>query len=285
MECSICGISDKMRNVSQALAPKGIVFVCDKCAADEGFPRLKKIKLVEPGKEKQETMYERMARLAGVVPREPQERTRHTMADLQEKSLRKVVDRNYEAKIKSQALILKPRPDLVDNFHWIIMRVRRVKGLTQKQLAERILEPESAIKMAEQGVVPEGYSLIEKLGRFLKVRLIKERIYSQAQKETQKPKTFFFDKNVLENLTIADLQRLKKEQETAKAEAENEEYEIKMDFCPNCRESLITIPIDARTGSFRKITHHLECKRCGWKSETTKSGKDWDRIHQSENFL
>jgi len=216
MECSVCGISGQLRNVSEALSSKGIVLVCDKCAMQEGFPRLKKIKITkEP---ERETMYQRMARLAGVKPKEPE----RPWARVQEKSLRDIVNKNYEEKVKSQGLILKPRPDLVDNFHWIIMRVRRVKGLTHKQLADRIEEPEAAIKMAEQGVVPEGYKLVDKLERFLRVRLIRERaIMPQIQQvqqihQTQKQeKTLVFDKQVLGSLTVADLKRIKQEKEKA----------------------------------------------------------------------
>ena len=257
MECSICGISDKMRNVSQALGSKGIVFACDRCIREEGFISLKKPRMVAE-EEKHETMYERMARIAGVVPKEqPRTRpgmelneTRRSDVKLQEKSLREIVDRNYEKKLKQEAIVLTPRPDLVDNFHWIIMRVRRVKGLTQGQLAERINEPEAAIKMAEQGVVPEGYVLIDKLERFLKVRLIRERdlflpmqkqqqylnqqLNQQTQQSHQQPqpaKTLHFDKNILDSLTIADLKRMREEkkkntqqkEETAEEEIEKKE--------------------------------------------------------------
>ena len=232
MECSICGISDKLRNVSDAISSKGIIQVCDRCAKEEGLISLKKPIIVEENS--RETMYERMTRIAGVVPKE-QPRIRPG-TELQEKSLREIVDKNYEKKMAVQALALKPRPDLVDNFHWIIMRVRRVKGLTQGHLAERILEPEAAIKMAEQGVVPEGYALIDKLERFLKVRLIKERnlalhvekqqqhlnqqLQQQDSQQTQQAKTLHFDKNILDSLTIADLKRLKDEREANKEETE-----------------------------------------------------------------
>jgi len=221
----VCGISDKMRNVSQAIGPTGIIQVCSRCAKNEGFILLKKPKIAEVTKK--ETVYERMARLAGVKPK-PQEERR--ILRMQEKSLREIIDKNYEEKLKSQTLALKPRPDLVDNFHWIIMRVRRVKGLTQRQLAERISEPEAAIKMAEQGIVPEGYALIDKLERFLGVKLIKQRdltlsikkqqehIIQQLQQspnqQSQQAETFHFDKNLIDSLTIGDLKKIQEESET-----------------------------------------------------------------------
>ncbi len=45
---------------------------------------------------------------------------------------------------------------MVDNFHWIIMRARRARKLTQKQFAEAIEESEEAIKMAEKGVLAKN---------------------------------------------------------------------------------------------------------------------------------
>ena len=235
MECSICGISGKMRNIFEVISPKGVILTCDKCSSEEGFPRLKKPdKKVFEEPERKGSVYERMARLSGVQPRE-QERPE---LKKQEESLRKIIDRNYEEKMRRQDLILKSRPDLTDNFHWIIMRVRRVKGLTQKQLAEMIGESEAAIKMAEQGVVPVGYELIDKLQRFLRVKLVKERDFystpvqkkSQAfpnsaepreksqQAFSQQQKTLSFDRKNLDSLTISDLQRIKKEREAKKAE-------------------------------------------------------------------
>ncbi len=223
MECSICGISGEMRPVFEVISPKGVIFACDKCASEEGFPILKKPKRAffeEP--EKRGTVSEVMARLSGVKPRERE--LYNPELKKQETSLRKIIDKNYEEKIKKQDLILKLRPDLTDNFHWIIMRVRRIKGLTQKQLADMIGESEAAIKMAEQGVVPESYSLIDKLERFLKVKLIKERIFPMhIQNKEKNKRTVSFDKQSLDSLTIYDLQRIKKEREEMLAEKKTEE--------------------------------------------------------------
>lgn len=241
MECSVCGISGKMRNVFEVISPKGVILICEKCALEEGFPRLKRPdKSIFEEPERRGSVYERMAKLSGVKPREPE----RPELKRQEKTLREIVNRNYEEKIRGQDLNLKARPDLTDNFHWIIMRVRRIKGLTQKELAEKIGESESAVKMAEQGVVPVGYSLIDKLQRFLKVRLIKERslysdldlgksqTYSNAtgltdrriqenhgtEAQRYQQKTLAFDRQKLDSLTIADLQRMRKEREAAKKE-------------------------------------------------------------------
>jgi ribosome-binding protein aMBF1 (putative translation factor) len=228
MNCSICGISDSKIRVFRAVSPKEIVIVCEKCAAEEGFPMLKKLEADFEDLGRGKSVYERMTELSGIKPREPEQFELRR----QEKDIRGIVNKNYEEKIKKQALNLKSRPDLVDNFHWIIMRVRRVKGLTQKDLADRIGELEAVIKMAEQGIVPEGYQLIDKLERFLKVKLIKSRdltIPTHPVSQSPQPpqpaaaRALNFDKKILDSLTIADLQRMKKEKEAARIAEESEE--------------------------------------------------------------
>jgi len=180
MECSICGISGKMRRVFEVISPKGVVLACEKCTLEEGYIIFKKPdKKVFERPERGGTVYETMVRLSGVRPRQP-ERERPELRR-EEESLRKIADRSYEKKLGIQDLSLKSRPDLIDNFHWIIMRVRRIRGLTQKQLAENIGETEAAIKMAEQASVPQGYDLIDKIEKFLRVKLIKERTFSATR--------------------------------------------------------------------------------------------------------
>jgi len=285
MECSICGISGKMRSVLEVISPNGVILACEKCTYEEGFAILKKPdKNVFKEPEGKGSVYERMTRLSGVRHAEPE----RPELKKQEESLRKIIDRKYEEKLRMQDLSLKSRSDLIDKFHWIIMRVRRVRGLTQKQLAEVIGESEAAIKMAEQGIVPSGYELMGKLERFLKVKLIKERTSSMLDqgkernlyrdpwsskdqtnsniaelkgthqgvaelktrrsdamlKETrlsvaelkekkqkvlsETQKTLSFDKQSLDSLTIADLQRMKKEREANRSSAADLKGEAEM---------------------------------------------------------
>ena len=274
MECSVCGISGKMRSVSEVISPKGVILACGKCALEEGFPILKKPDKRVFEEPKKGSVYERLSRLSGVRHAEPE----RPELKKEEESLRKIIDRNYEEKMRRQDLSLKSRPDLIDKFHWIIMRVRRVKGFTQKQLAEAIKETEAAIKMAEQGIVPEGYELMDKLERFLRVKLIKERTssrlgqskernlyrssglnknqtnsniielkektrlsvaelkernqqaFSQPQKipEHSQKTLGFFDKQNLDSLTIADLQRMRREREENRLSVADLEREAEM---------------------------------------------------------
>ena len=126
-------------------------------------------------------------------------------------TLRKIVDKNFKKNFPTQR---KPRHDLIDNFHWVITRFRRMKKVTQEQLARDISEPLAAIQMAEQGILPEkDYVLVKKLENYLGIILIKEEAKAEEQTEnkTTEIKTLTFEPHGSKNLTIADLRRIKEQ--------------------------------------------------------------------------
>jgi len=67
--------------------------------------------------------------------------------------------------------------DLVDNFHWEIVRVRRHKGLTRKQLAEAVGVSEEDFKVIEFGgeLPKDDFVLINKVENYLGINLRKEK--------------------------------------------------------------------------------------------------------------
>ena len=228
MECSNCGISGDRVRLFDTVSGRGIVKLCEKCFSDSGFPVIRKPAVFQlKESEKKSSVYERLSRSAGIEPGQESERK-----DKAEELLKEVVNKNYEQKIQEQKT---SRSDLGDNFHWIIMRARRLKKLTQEQLAKQISEPEAAIRMAEKGAVPEGYSLIIKLERFFGVKLRKNALYPEEKEslesdQEKKPEVSGFDQKNLENLTIADLKRMKDEREAEifeKSEEDSVEDESK----------------------------------------------------------
>ena len=108
-------------------------------------------------------------------------------------------------RIKNEA---KPRPDLLDNFHWILMRARRSKHITQKQLAEAIGEPEVAIKKAEEGALPENNYLLNKIQSYLKINLFKDGGKLPESNPATASNISIEDKTP-DSLTISDLKKLK----------------------------------------------------------------------------
>ena len=132
-------------------------------------------------------------------------------------TLKDIVDKNYQKKIQKSSG--KPRVKLIDNFHWILMRSRRSRKLSQQQLAEAISESEIAIKMAEQGIMPaDDFRLVNKLENFLSIRIRQninedlvegERDKLLREKKKQPIRIIDFKKDMVQDLKIADLKRMR----------------------------------------------------------------------------
>ena len=225
MECFNCGVSGDRIRLFDAVSGRGIVKICERCSSEERLPIIRKPTTFQFEElEKKSSVYERLSRSAGIEPME--EKPEKKELEKIEATLKEVADKNYEQKIQEKP---EPRSDLVDNFHWIIMRVRRLKKLTQEQLAKAISEPEIAIEMAERGILPEGdYRLVKKLENYLGIRLVKEESVKKKYEGSLDELSFennekiSFDPTGSQNLTIADLKKMKEERE-AKILGESEE--------------------------------------------------------------
>ena len=201
MECSICGLQYSENMLLDAVSSKEIIKVCESCSRKENLPILRRPSTSQLKEaEKIVPYYKRVGDF----------RERKMVPDKTETTLKQIVDRNYERSFQGEK---KPRPDLVDNFHWIIMRERRMKKITQEQLAKEISESEAAIKMAEQGILPDdGYKLVKKLESFLGINLIKSEIRKTIS-QNQPARILKFDPATVQNLTISDLKRIREERE------------------------------------------------------------------------
>lgn len=230
--CFRCGASE---GIFDAVGRGGVVKVCEACSIKENIPILKKqIKFDFNQPERISGVYERLSRLAGLNARDHKakfstERIRkEEHLKQQNTSLKEIIDRNYQKNLPKNPI---PRDDLVSNFHWIIMRARRMKKLTQEQLATAIGETETAIKMAEQGIISaDNNLLIDRLERFLGIR-VKKRDF-----EFEKPKELDLSKASSKELTIADLKEMKALNESVAIKQEledenllNEEFKRKLE--------------------------------------------------------
>ena len=212
MECSVCGVSGEKARLLEALSSKGIVKLCEACFKEEDMPILRRpttFQLKEA--EKKPIIYKRP------LPEEV-EKTETTLKD--------VIDKNYEVAVSKEK---KPRPNLVDNFHWIIMRTRRMKKLTQEQLAKEISESIAAIKMIEQGILPEDdYRLVNKIGSFLGINLVKDVSKTTLFSPEKSPARIIkFDTRTMKDLTISDLKKMKEQtEEIGKSFEEKDETDL-----------------------------------------------------------
>lgn len=222
MECFKCGASDRNVRLFDVITREGIVKLCEKCASHEDSPIIRKPTTFQLKEiERRPTVYERLSRIAGLEPNERRtEKSNHLVK--QETNLRAIVDKNYQERVRKEA---KPRLDLIDNFYWIIMRARRSKHITQKQLAEAMGEAEAAVKMAEEGILPnDNDRLLNKIQSYLGINLLKNGIKLTENKPVfLSTKPLDFDRKNPNDLTISDLRRINEEREKNKENSLSEE--------------------------------------------------------------
>jgi len=216
-ECFKCHAPETKALLFDIILPNGISKICGKCTPRENMPIIKDA--VYPGFERQQTVAERLARISGVTL------TKRPTLKIEEKTkLRKLVEENYNFKDN-----LELKKDLIRNFHWIVMRVRRIKHLTRKQLAEEIHEPERVIERIEQGFAPEKENVITKLEKHLGIRLREKVEHEEFVEELREELSREFDIRSFDDLTIEDLHKMKKLREADMLESESERNEIERD--------------------------------------------------------
>jgi len=211
MECSKCGVSGETMKLFEVISDEGIVKVCQRCLFHEGTPVIQKptesqFKSVL----KKESVYKRLSNSAGLDPEQHRMNMQRIQLEQSNKkhdtTLRDLVDRKFDGFAKTP---VKKRDDLINNFHWVIMRARRAKKMTIPQLAKEMGEPERALKMAEQGVLAEGdYAIVDKFEKILGINILMPEVSSRLK---QKKKQLGFDDFSTQNLTISDLKDMKKE--------------------------------------------------------------------------
>ena len=195
-ECFKCHVPETKALLFDAILPDGIVKICSKCSPEEDIPIIKDTLFQKI--EKQQTVRERLSKLSGI------NNVEKASFKLKEKNeLRKLVNDNYIFKEN-----LKLKEDLIRNFHWVVLRARRLKHLTQEQLAQEINEPGIVIRKIETGSAPEKRDIIIKLEKCLNIRLT---IKSEVQ-ESSEIKEEFDIKN-FEDLTIYDLYEMDKKRD------------------------------------------------------------------------
>ena len=195
-ECFKCHVPETKALLFDAILPDGIVKICSKCSPEEDIPIIKDTLFQKI--EKQQTVRERLSKLSGI------NNVEKASFKLNEKNeLRKLVNENYIFKEN-----LKLKEDLIRNFHWVVLRARRLKHLTQEQLAQEINEPEIVIRKIETGSAPEKMDIIIKLEKCLNIRLT-------TKSEVQEPSEIKeeFDIKNFEDLTIYDLYEMDKKRD------------------------------------------------------------------------
>lgn len=220
-ECYHCGISGNKVSLFKAISKEGIVVVCEKCSLDEGVLSLKPkdsfLESPKPIKSKKTTsVYERLKRISGIGRNNQVVSIKSDSLRKQEGDLKKIVDEKVKIEVPGR------NSDLIDNFHWVLMRTRRMRKITQEQIAKEINEPEESIRLLEKGVVPRGYlETVKKLENFLEVKLMKNTII-------EGPKNIGFDTSTTKTLTISDIKKVDQKKNSEEKIVEKPK-EVKLD--------------------------------------------------------
>jgi len=211
MGCSKCGRD--YGKLVDVISGEGIVKLCVNCLNSEDAPVIKKPTMEQiQGENKDSSIYTRLSKSRGIDPVEHKKNIfgseQKQELKQQEVTLRDLVDKKFDNLGKKEKPTRK-REDLIDHFNWVIMRARRNKKMSVTDLAKEIGESERVVKMAEQGMLPEGdYGLIRRFETILGINIFKPEVAEMLQNQR---KQLGFDEFSAKELTISDLQEMKSE--------------------------------------------------------------------------
>lgn len=218
--CVRCGVSGDIVRLFDAIYEGRMGSICERCSIIENIPIIKKPNASQlKESEKGIRVYDRMRRLAG-------------MREIKKEDTFFPEDKLGELEKHPELELPEKRQlNLIDFFHWEVMKNRRRKGLTQKQLAETLGESEVAISMIEKAKLPEGAErIIRKLEQFLQIRLRKfsevEKILEE-RKKFEKPVLLDKDGMELEVIPEPELDEIKIKESERDLEEEAEEISEK----------------------------------------------------------
>lgn len=172
MECFICGVKGEDAALFSAIMNEGVVPICEECSVKENIPVIKRVGQLRES-ERNQTIYERLSKMAGLNPVEHKEKINREEKNELRRELRKPVEKNGSFSFPNLKKIQPQFEEgLIRNYHWTIFNARRALKLTQKQLADEIGESEASVKLVERGILPDNYiPFIKKLQTCLGIEL------------------------------------------------------------------------------------------------------------------
>jgi ribosome-binding protein aMBF1 (putative translation factor) len=213
--CIRCNVSGNDVRLFDAIYEGLMEKICERCSIIENTPIIKKPDTEQLKDSEQLTVYKRMKQMTG-------------FSDDKKKESFFVGDKLKELDSKPELeLPEKNKLNLIEHFHWEIMKNRRRKGLSQKQLAENLGESEMVITMIEKAKLPENAeNLITKLEQFFQIRLRKRDLDELMKIERRREKPVLLDEqgNELENIPEPEIEIIEEEKEPEKDDTEIEEF-------------------------------------------------------------
>lgn len=215
--CERCNVGGEKIRLFDVIYNGKIMLLCERCSIIENVPVIKSpdYKMLRDS-ERKNKVYDRMRILAGIKSQKKEE-TFFIEDRLKE------LDKNPSLELPEEYKL-----NMIQNFHWEIMKNRRRKGLSHEKLAEILGESPAIIEMLEKGKLPENSeNIIKKLEQFFQIRL---RRYSELDRllmekaEMQKPILLDERGNPLEIIPEEEIELLEAELDVANKETrENNE--------------------------------------------------------------
>ncbi|MEA3414052.1 MAG: hypothetical protein U9Q99_00805 [Nanoarchaeota archaeon] len=235
-KCHFCNVSETEMLLYEAIHKNaGIINICNQCYRKERPVIVNDVNPDFSSVNKRESVRERLSRMAG-VEFQPKSVKKHEYSK-QDTELKDLIEKNLKEK---RIVTGESTQDLIDKFHWAIMRKRRSLKLTRKELAEKIQEQEIVIETLERGDLPRNYvESLKKIENYLSLRLFKEQqkissaniiteskvpkgiLMSELQEQTKK-KNFFFKRRKKDDIELNDMD-LKKVEELIGKPSDNQQ--------------------------------------------------------------
>ena len=216
--CYLCEVSEEKAFLYEGVAKEGFVNVCRGCYVKNEIP-LVDTKKAEPGFEKRVSVRERLMNLSGVRrPEMESSRLEKPIPKQEEVTLNKLIEQNFKKNLSGEK---REYGDLVENFHCIVMRKRRMSKLSQEEFAKAIFEPVIVIEHLEKKMLPKDYyNLIKKVQNYLGVNLLK------GQEDFRLDPSYLAEESKISSgMTISDLKGLH-EQKVGQPEIDPEELDL-----------------------------------------------------------
>jgi len=216
--CVRCEVDGRDVRLFDAIYDGRMASICERCSVIENIPVIKKpssSQLAES--EKGVGVQQRMKRMAGVIDSKKNET--FFIED-------KINELNSNPELE---LPERDKLNLIEHFHWHIMKHRRKKGLTPEKLAETLGESEVAVQMIEKGKLPENAEvLIRKLEQFFQIRLKKVDEAEMILKERKKQEAVLLDEqgHELEIIPESEFEMINESVEEDKEEVPERQPEV-----------------------------------------------------------
>ena len=135
MECFVCGAKNEKTTLFSAIIKEGLVVICEDCSLKERIPIVKRIGGLQlKESEKNQTVYERLSKMAGLDAEKHKAKTRkeaYVELKKSDQELRRLVEKKNPLSFpnlkQTQSQI---QEDLIRNYHWAIFNTRRMMKIT-----------------------------------------------------------------------------------------------------------------------------------------------------------